>query len=580
MAYVEHGMWEVLDVLKRVHRGESRRSIARVTGRDRKTIGRYLRLAVKFGWAPEDPNRREPDEVLATAVVTSAQPGPARSMPAPNEQELLPLKDRIKEWLEPASGERGLTLTKIHTLLGRQGVAVTYSALYRFAVRHFEFGRKAGTVRVAQSPPGELAEVDFGRMGFIYDVESAKRRMVWALIVTLAYSRHQYVHLSHTSKLDDLIDGLEEAWEAFGGVPARVVLDNLKAAVTKPDRYDPVFQRTFNEYADHRGFVIDAALPAHAKGKPHVERAVPYVRESFFRGEHFLSLEHAQREAVRWCQNTAGLRTHGTTRKQPRVEFEQVEQPTLKPFDGERFDTPRWGTPIVNTDCHIHFAHALYSVPDIHRGKQVLVRADSKLVRIYLGHLGRDLVKTHPVQPPGGRSTDYNDYPPQKTPYAMRDVDYQIRQATRRGPEVGRFCARLLGGTYPWAKLRQSQKLLRLGDKYGHGRLDEACKRALAFDLIDVRRVENILLKALETARLPPPAAAVQQLGLRFLRDNRSFNHHREGKENEDGDQVIAEDRAQAAAPLGPAADAAGPGGLREEGQARPGGLPGAGAPG
>jgi hypothetical protein len=101
-------------------------------------------------------------------------------------------------------------------------------------------------------------------------------------------------------------------------------------------------QRTFAEYARHRGFVIDAAVPRHAKGKPHVERGVQYLRESFFRGEQWIDRDHVQREAIRWCLETAGQRIHGTTRQRPLVVFENAEKTTLQPLRGERFDPPAW----------------------------------------------------------------------------------------------------------------------------------------------------------------------------------------------------------------------------------------------
>jgi hypothetical protein len=187
------------------------------------------------------------------------------------------------------------------------------------------------TVRMADTPPGELAEIDFGRLGLVPDPETGRARVAHALVVTLVSSRHQYVHVTRSQRLADVIDGLEGAWAFFGGVPGRVVLDNLKAAITKADRYDPIFQRVFAEYAQTRGFVIDAAVPRHPTGKPHVERGIPYVRENFFRGETWLDLAHVQREAVRWCRAVAGMRVHGTTQQRPLAVFEAIEQPTLVP---------------------------------------------------------------------------------------------------------------------------------------------------------------------------------------------------------------------------------------------------------
>jgi len=543
MAYKEHGMWEVLDVLKRVHQGESRRQIKRVTGRSRKTIARYVKSATDMGWVA---GLHAPDEELAASVVARMRPGP-KEVVAETEQVLMPHKAWLKERLAPHDGyRRGLRLSKVLTLLERRGVHVSYSALYRFACKHLDFGRHASTVRVADVAPGELAEVDFGKLGLIYDQELGRRRTLHALIVTLVFSRHQYVHVTHHQKLEDVIDGLEDAWAYFGGVPARVVVDNLKAAVTKADRYEPEFQRTFNEYAQHRGFVIDAAVVRHPKGKPHVERQVPYVRDNFFRGEQWLNIEHVQREAIRWCTSTAGGRVHGTTRKQPLVQFEAFEREALQALGDERFDTPRWGEPKVHPDHHIQFAMATYSVPHQHKGqmtkgKRVTVRGDSKLVRIYVEG---ELVKTHPRQPPGGRSTDHDDYPPEKTPYTMRDANFVIGHAKRQGKYIGLMAQNLLSGTYPWSKLRQAQKLLRLVDKYGATRTDAACRRAINFDLINVRRVERIIIRAIDAEPDQDDGArsdaSVTQMPLQFLRPAKSLCHNTHKQEdNEHGNTSI-----------------------------------------
>ncbi len=533
MAYREHSMWEVLEVLRRAHRGERQRAISRTTGRSRKTIRRYLKIAGKLGWRP---GQEEPDEPLAARVQARLRPGSPEVGPSESERLLQPQRDQIQQWLSnEVNGERPLKLTKVHELLERHGVDVTYSSLYRFAVKHCGFGDRPTTVRVADVAPGELAEIDFGRLGLIHDSLLERRRVLWALVVTLVHSRHQYVHLTHSQKLEDVIGGLEDAWGFFGGVTARVVVDNLRAAICKVDRYDPIFNRVFEEYSRHRGFVIDPAPPAMATGKPHVERQVPYVRESFFRGEEFLGRDHAQREAIRWCLGKAGMRIHGTIRKRPLEVFEAVERPALKPLVGERFDPPRWGEVKVHPDHHIRFGCALYSVPTRYIGKQVTVRGDSRLVRIYLAG---ELIKTHPTQPRGGRDTDYSDYPKEKTPYAMRNADYMIHLARRRGKNIGAFTTRLLDGDFPWAKLRQAQKLVRLVDKYGAPALEAACRRALGFELINVHRVEQIVLRGLDRDDdgTAPQQGKLVQCSLRFLRQPHSFTHSTTQEEDSDGD--------------------------------------------
>jgi transposase len=566
MAYVELGMWEILDVLRRVQRGEAKSAIARVTGRTRPTIRRYLKVAAKLGWEPGDV---EPDEALAARVAQRLRPGPPETAAGSAVAALLaPHREQLRTWLAPESGDRGLRLSKVHVLLRRQGVSVAYSSLHRYATEQCGFQhRRRITVRVAECAPGEVAEVDFGRMGVVWDPETQRRRVAHALLVTLVYSRHQYLHLTFAQTIPELIGGLEDAWEHFGGVPARVVLDNLKAAVTKADRYDPIFSRSFSEYAAWRGFVIDAALPRDPTGKPHVERNVQFVRESFFRGETFMDLAHVQREALRWCQEIAGQRIHGTTRKRPRVVFEDEEQRVLRPLERGRFDPPHWASCKVHPDHHVQFQKAIYSVPTRHVGKTVWVRGDAKLVRVFVDH---ECVKTHGRVAAGCRSTDYADYPAELAPYAMRDPHAVIREAEAVGDAVGRLATRLLAGPFPWAKLRQARKLLRLGNKYGKSRLEAACRRALCFDLIDVRRVEKILEAALaESAGDAAPRGG--QLVLlppaRFLRPAQSFAHTE--RKTVHGDQPIARDCNETPEARGTLANAPGASRLREEDETR-----------
>lgn len=280
-----------------------------------------MACAQGLGWKPGAG--QEPGEALAAQVSLRLYPGPKEPAGVRRAQALAAHRDQIADWLTNAAADgQPLTLTKCHELLVRRWVEVSYSTLRRYAAEQCGYGSRATTVRMADVGPGELAEVDFGKLGQLRAAPLlSRRRAVYALVVTLVFSRYQYVHLSHTQQLSDFVDGLEDAWVFFGGLPARVVIDNLRAAVTRADRYDPVFGRVFNEYAQYRGFVINAAGTAAPTHKPQVERQVPFVRENFFRGEGFLGLEQAQHEVRHWCQERAGRQVHGTTRQRPREVF-------------------------------------------------------------------------------------------------------------------------------------------------------------------------------------------------------------------------------------------------------------------
>jgi hypothetical protein len=330
------------------------------------------------------------------------------------------------------------------------------------------------------------------------DNTANRRVLVWALVVVLSFSRHMFVWPLVHQTLADIVEGLDGAWRFFSGVPKYLILDNCPAAVAGPDPLTPKLTRGFLEYAQARGFIPDPTRVRHPKDKPHVERGIPYVRERLFKGGSFLDLADLRSQASRWCLEIAGQRVHGTTRWLPLVVFRDQERAELLPFDGKPYVVPAWARLQVHLDYHIAFQYALYSVPWSlcpPRSSVEIVAGDS-LVRIY--HRG-SLVKTHPRQERGGRSTDPADYPPEKSRYAQREPTRLCQQASELGPSVGEFARRLLGDEEgPWTRFRQTEKLLRLAQRYTPTRLDLACSYALSFDLLDVRRLERILREALD----------------------------------------------------------------------------------
>jgi transposase len=487
MSDKEYTVIEILDVLRRHAAGDKISAIARATGMDRKTVRKYIRIAEGKGLKKDSDTNIED---IAYEVFREINGGAKADDGSDRDTILLPHKDTITGWLE----REKLTLTKVHVKLLRTGVETSYSSLYRFVQEHIGSTGKSATVRMAETEPGEVAEVDFGRLGYLFDKAVNRMKALYALVVTLVFSRYQYVHVTRKQDLSALIGGIEEAWEFFGGITRRLIIDNMKAAVVKSSRYEPIFNRTFLEYSQYQGFIIDPAVARHPQGKATVERQIPYVRDNFFKGEEFIDSEHVQREALKWCMDVAGMRIHGTTRKRPRIVFDEQEKTLLLPQRDERFDVPKWGSGKVHPDHHIRFSNALYSLPTKYVGKKLEIRADSKLTRIY--HQGA-VIKTHPVMPEGKRSTDYEDYPKHKTPYAMRNCDYYITKAKEVGTDCGSFMEQLLTGDFPWSKLRQAQKLIRLSEKYGTARMEQACSRALSFSLIDVFRLERIIKQAL-----------------------------------------------------------------------------------
>ena len=494
MAYREVARVEIQEIIRRWQLGEGHRRIASGTGASRNTIRKYLSAAAAAGISRNGPPPT-PDQVSALAAL--GQAGLLKPK-VTNEELLEPWADQIYQWL---TGDR-LQMTRIHELLVARGCPVSYKSVWGFIQRRQWRRPRRTTIRMEETPPGEVAEMDFGRLGLIHDPESGRRRVVYGLVLVLGYSRHSFLWPTCNQKLEDVIAGLEAAWAFFGGIPKYVVIDNCPPAVATADPLHPVFTHGFLEYSQRRGFIADAARARHPKDKPKVERGVPYARERFFKGGEFQDLADVRVQAQRWCRDVAGLRTHGTTRRQPLLVFLDEERSALLPWNGEPYEIADWRHAKVHQDHHIQCLQALYSVPAslCPPGQKVEVRVDSKLVHIY--HRGR-LLKTHVRQPRGSRSTDPADYPAELSAYTTRAPDRIKASAWELGPAVGEFADRLLAGPLPWAKLRQGHKLLRLGERYTALRLDAACHKALEVDLIDVRRVERILVQALEQEACP-----------------------------------------------------------------------------
>ena len=506
----EVSMAEVREVLRLWQMGRGIRDIERLLGVNRKTVRRYVAVATKAGLTRGLGGIS--DEVVG-AVVEQLRPG-RPLWHGESWAELEIQRAFIKEKLEDR-----LRLTKVEVLLRRRGVVVPYRTLHRFCVAELGFGNRCETVLVNDGEPGHELQVDFGRLGMVGLTKP--KRLVKGLIFTACVSRHQFCWPTHGETLEEVIEGFEEAWFFFAGIFLVVIPDNLKAIVQKADPLQPLLNPAFLEYAQARGFVIDTCRVRSPRDKPRVERAVPFCRESGFAGENFGSLDASRIGMRRWCLEDAGMRIHGTTQRRPLEHFRDVEQPVLLPVPTARYEVPIYADAKVGRDHHISVAKALYSVPGNHIGARVDVRADRMLVKIF--HRGQ-LIRVHPRQAPGGRSTFRDDLPPEKTAYAMRDIDYLKRVAAGHGEQIGIYACRLLDSPLPWTRMRQVYKLLGLVKRWGAERVEQASTRCLELDVIDVNRVARIVERGLERERQAAGIQLAPVVRLRFARHPDEFN--------------------------------------------------------
>lgn len=480
------------DVIYRIRSGQSDRGIAKDLKLSRTTVRKYREWAATQGYL--EPDRALPDEATLVAALGAAP------KPPQVESSVEPYREIVEHLLK-----QGVEMTTIYQRLHDDySYRGAYSSVRRFVHRLCPPEPEA-VVRV-HTAPGEEAQVDFGGVGQLYDPGSGRLRTAYVFVATLCYSRHQYAELVFDQKIPTWIALHRRAFESWGGVPQRVVPDNLKAAVAQVLVYDPVLGEAYRRLAQHYGFVISPTRPHTPRHKGKVENGVHYVQRSFMAGQKFVDILVGNQRLKTWVQEVAGTRLHGTTHQVPLRLFHEYEQAALLPLPAEPFTLCEIKPVKVHPDCHVTIDGSYYSAPYLYVGHTLAAHISERIVEIYQG---ADLVVTHERSlEPGQWHTRLEDYPPDKAAYLQRTPAFCRQIATRLGPATSQVVEILLAER-PLDRLRSVQAILRLEETVGDQRLEAACARALHFGDPSYRRIKTILNAALDREPLPETATAL-----------------------------------------------------------------------
>ena len=498
---------DIREIIRYIRKGQSDRATARALGVDRKTVAHYRTWAQEQGFLKgELPTL---DELHARREETMPS-----ELPPQNCSSVEPYRDIVIPLLE-----KGVEIQAIYQRLrDDHHYTGSYSAVWRF-VRRLEPKRPQLTVRV-ETNPGEEAQVDFGFAGPMLDPRTGQPRRAWVFVMTLSWSRHQYVEFVFDQKSPTWLLLHRHAFEYFGGVPERVVVDNLKAAIAKACRDTPQAQLAYRECAEHYDFLIAPCRPRTPQHKGKVEQGgVHYVKRNFLAGREPLLLSEANRAVLRWVEKVAGQRIHGTTRQKPLVRFREVEQAALQPLPAIPYDPATWKQVKLHRDCYVVFENAYYSAPYRLVGQTLWVRGGAQDVRLYTQD--HQLVATHTrATTPGQRCTHLDHLPPEKVPGLLLSRPRCREQAAAIGPATGEVVNRLLDHR-PEDRLRTAGRLLRLGERFGAERLEAACARALHCDDPAYQTVKRILEQGLDQEPLPEMVPAPEATA--FVRSGEEF---------------------------------------------------------
>lgn len=478
---------DIREVLRRVRAGESNRAIARTLSASRNTVKKYRLWAKQQGLLEGELPTTEELYALLQSTLPEVQPPLA-----PSTVEVY--REQVLRWRE-----QGVEIQAIYQHLQEQhGYQGAYSAVWRF-VRQMEPSTPKLTVRI-EVKPGEEGQVDFGYAGLMFDPHTRRRRKTWAFVMTLSWSRHQYVEFVFNQTAETWLLLHQHAFTFFSGAPRRVVLDNLKAAIVKACLEEPTVQRSYRELAEHYDFLIAPCQPYKPEHKGKVESGVHYVKRNFLAGRQFEDIHDANSKVLVWVEQRAGQRIHGTTKQQPLLRFAEVEKAALLPLPETPYDLAVWKQATVHRDCHIVFDNAYYSAPYRFAGQRLWVRGGLKSVGIYADY---SLVAIHSRATQAGERVTLTDHlPPHKVDGLIQTREYCQVKANDIGPSTAEVVARLLAER-PVDRLRMVQRLLRLAQAYSAQRLEQACMRALYFDAVSGATIRRILEKGLDAENLP-----------------------------------------------------------------------------
>ena len=462
-------------IISLADKGWSARRIARELAIHRETVGRYVRAASRDSKPAIAPPGSEPASDSKPAIV------PAGSK-AGRASQCTPWAAVIEQGLLA-----GLSAQRIYQdLVAGHAFAGSYDAVKRYVRRLAH--QTEPPFRRMECVPGHELQVDFGQGAWV--VEQGRRRRPHLFRAVLSHSRKGYSEVVWRQTTESFIRCLENAFRYLGGAPATIVIDNLKAGVIQADWYDPEINPKLEEFARHYGTVILPTKPAMPRHKGKVESGVKYAQNNAVKGRSFESLTAQNGYLSDWEKNVADTRIHGTTRRQVGSLFDEVERPALQALPAGLFPVFEEAPRTVHRDGYVEFKKAYYSAPPEYVGRQVWVRLETRLLRLY--NTRREQIALHALAEPGKFTTDPAHLHSRKRPIIERGADYLLDRCRIIGPLTGSWAEAMHQNRGPQS-VRVMQGLLQLAGKHPVAELEKAAGIAVHHGTWRLRDLKHLL---------------------------------------------------------------------------------------
>lgn len=492
MANKRKSMRKIRHVLKLAREsGLTKRQIARSLALSPTTVGEYLRRAddAQLSWPlPPDWDDRQ----LESALFPSLPRGQRDTRPVP-------------DWptIHQDYKRKGMTLLLLwEEYKAAQPGGIQYS---QFCDRYRVWAGKLNLIMRQHHRAGEKLFVDYsGQTAPIVDQATGEIRQAEIFVATLGASNYTYAEATWTQSLPDWIASHIRCFESMGSVPELLVPDNLKSAVTRPCRYEPTANATYEDMADHYGTAILPARVREPRDKAKVENSVLLVQRwilARLRHHTFFSLAELNR-AIQELLIDFNQRPFKKLPGCRRDLFEQIDRPAMLPLPKGRYTYAEWKLARVHIDYHVEVLGHYYSVPYQLVKRQLEVRITANTVE-FLHHSKR--VASHRRSALKGRHTTLVEHMPQAhRQYAGWTPQRLVSWAEKSGPATAELIAIILGSrAHPQQGFRSCLGIMRLGKSHGDKRLEFACRRALHLNATSYKSVKSILDTHLDQQPLP-----------------------------------------------------------------------------
>jgi len=490
-------MRKIRDALRLKQEGLSLRDVAASLQMPFTTVGDHLRRAKAAGLGWPLPEGLDDDALEALLFATAALPAAARPLP---------------DWEKVHIELRRPHVTLMLLWLEYKEALPDGYAYSQFCERYKRWRRGVDVVMRQEHKAGEKLFVDFpGRRIPIYDERTGEVAFEAELFVAvLGASSYLFAEALRSQELLHWVTGHVHAFEAMDGCPAIVVCDNLRSGVTRPNRYEPDVNATYQEMAAHYGVAVIPARSYKPRDKAKAEAGVLLAERwimARLRDAHFTSLGEANVEIgrlVEWVNDRPFKKLAGSRR----TLFEELDRPALRPLPAERYEFALWRKAKVNIDYHVEVRaeRHYYSVPYRLVGDTVDVRLSAATVEVFHRHRR---VASHVRRFTPGYSTDAAHMPESHRRHAAWTPGRIIAWAQRTGPATAKLCEAVMAARpHPEQGFRSCLGIVRLGDRYRAERLEAACERALAVRAHSYRSVESILRAGLDRQPLPADGPA------------------------------------------------------------------------